>query len=299
MSREIPRLRGLSANSVAMRLGAAGVHVIRLRQDTKTPLGEERWSRVSTTDPAVITTWFADDEYSVGIDLARSGLLCFDVDNPDKVPHGLRIALEQYPTAFQSTRSNVPGRGHHIYWAGHDHMIGSGYPIGWNTGWGEVKGWNTQISVGPVHQKRAQGGRYLFLRRQIAPLPRVLRNVLKPYNDLSATACDVSAGNGAALPRAKDKPCELMAVEVELAPLRRSRQDLLRSQLLIASMAIAGHPGSHAARMAVRRQWPRFRSDPDPRKWSPDEEKAWARAIALATKNRDKVCEDHPKCVGD
>lgn len=47
------------------------------------------WQRQSSRDPKVITAWFAGTEHLIALHCGRSGVVVFDVDNPDKLPEVL------------------------------------------------------------------------------------------------------------------------------------------------------------------------------------------------------------------
>jgi hypothetical protein len=84
----------------------------------------------------------------------------FDVDRPDKLPETLRKHLAAAP--FQSTRPDVPGRGHYLFLQPPGRTIGNGTgKLGGD--WGEVRGLNGVIIAEPsVH---AESGEYRWARR--------------------------------------------------------------------------------------------------------------------------------------
>ena len=113
----LPDVRGLSGLELALAFAEAELAVFRLDRASKQPLtyeaGEKvRWSEQSTCNSHTVQRWFADDAYDVGLDLCRSGLMAFDVDTPSLLPPAMRSAFRKHPTAYQSTRCNVVGRGH-------------------------------------------------------------------------------------------------------------------------------------------------------------------------------------------
>jgi hypothetical protein len=120
----------------------------------------KRWQAKSSRDPKQIAAWFAGTDYGIALHAGRSGAVVFDVDDPDKLPDVLRKHLATAP--FQSTRPDVPGRGHYIFLQPPGRTIGNG------TGrlggaWGEIRGLNGVIIGAPT--PHPNGGRYKWVRR--------------------------------------------------------------------------------------------------------------------------------------
>jgi hypothetical protein len=90
-------------------------YVLPVKRGTKHPgsIVGEHWQTCSSRDPKVICGWFAATTHEIVLHCGRSGAVVFDVDNPDKVPDILRRHLDSAP--FQSTRPDVPGRGHYVF----------------------------------------------------------------------------------------------------------------------------------------------------------------------------------------
>ena len=118
------------------------------------------WQRQSSRDPEVIAAWLAGTDHGIALHAGRSGAVIFDVDRPAKLPDLLRKHLDTAP--FQSTRPDVPGRGHYVF------LQPPGRTIGNSTGklggaWGEVRGLNGVIIAAPSWHP--EGGEYRWVRR--------------------------------------------------------------------------------------------------------------------------------------
>jgi Bifunctional DNA primase/polymerase, N-terminal len=152
---------GTDMLTAALAYAGAGWYILPVRRGTKDPgsVVGKRWQDKSSRDPNTITAWFAGTDYGIALHCGRSGAVVFDVDNPDKLPALLRTHLRQAP--FQSTRPDVPGRGHYVFRMPHDRTIGNS--VGrLGGGWGEVRGYNGVIIATPSHH--ADGGRYGWMR---------------------------------------------------------------------------------------------------------------------------------------
>jgi hypothetical protein len=148
--------------TAALAYAEAGWYVLPVRLGTKDPgsVVGKRWQDKSSREPKQITAWFAGTTHDVALHCGRSGAIVFDVDNPTKLPELLRRHLDRAP--FQSTRPDVPGRGHYIFLQPHGRRIGN------STGrlggaWGEVRGANGVIMAQPSHHP--DGGHYKWVRR--------------------------------------------------------------------------------------------------------------------------------------
>lgn len=97
----------------------------------------KNWPAFSSIDPAQVKAW--DKKYpdaAIAGDMARSGLIAFDVDFPDNVPPVLAKHLRKMPA--QSTRVDDPSHGHYLA------RLPRGQVFGNSTGslgknWGEVR----------------------------------------------------------------------------------------------------------------------------------------------------------------
>lgn len=136
----------------------AGLYIVEVRRGTKDPgsvLGKG-WQHRSTNDPKDAFARFAGTNHDIGLHCGRSGLIVFDVDNPDKLPELLRRHLASAP--FQSTRPDVPGRGHYFMAMPAGRQFGNGVPKEIATGWGEIRGANGIVMLAPSFH--ADGGQY-------------------------------------------------------------------------------------------------------------------------------------------
>jgi hypothetical protein len=148
--------------TAALAYAAAGWYELPVRRGTKKPgsVVGDGWQHKSSRDPKQIAAWFAGTDHDIALHCGRSGAVVFDVDDPDKLPNVLRSHLGSAP--FQSTRPDVPGRGHYVFAQPPGRTIGNG------TGrlggaWGEVRGLNGVIIAAPSHH--VDGGRYEWVRR--------------------------------------------------------------------------------------------------------------------------------------
>ena len=147
--------------TAALLYAECGWYELPVRRGSKKPgsVVGSGWERKSSRDPKVITAWFAGTDYGIALHCGRSGAVVFDVDRPDRLPEVLRRHLVTAP--FQSTRPDVPGRGHYIFLQPPGRTIGNG------TGrlggeWGEVRGLNGVIIAQPT--EHLDGGRYRWGR---------------------------------------------------------------------------------------------------------------------------------------
>jgi len=148
--------------TAALAYADAGWYVLPVRRGTKKPgsVVGDHWQDKSSRDRKQITAWFAGTTHGIALHCGRSGAVVFDVDAPDKLPDILRKHLRAAP--FQSTRPDVPGRGHYIF------LMPRGRSFGNGTGrlggaWGEIRGANGVILAQPTHHP--DGGCYRWVRR--------------------------------------------------------------------------------------------------------------------------------------
>jgi hypothetical protein len=159
---EIPP--GADTLTAALAYADAGWYVLPTDPavDIKSPgsVVGKRWQAKSSRDPKQIAAWFAGTDYGIALHCGRSGVVVFDVDDPDKVPPVLAKYLATAP--FQSTRPDVPGRGHYIFLSPPGRSIGN-KPGKLGGAWGEVRGLNGVIIAAPTPHK--DGGDYRWVRR--------------------------------------------------------------------------------------------------------------------------------------
>jgi hypothetical protein len=148
--------------TAALAYAGGGWYVAPAKRATKDPgsiLGK-RWHHQTSRDADQIAAWFAGTDHDIALHCGRSGAIVFDVDAPDKVPPVLAKYLATAP--FQSTRPDVPGRGHYVFLQPPGRTIGNGGG-GLGGAWGEVRGLNGVIIAAPSHHP--EGGEYRWVRR--------------------------------------------------------------------------------------------------------------------------------------
>lgn len=176
---------GAPMAAAAVLYAAAGWYVVPVDASNPRHAGSllgNGWPERTSNDVDKVARWFASAEakfrgIEVGVVLhvGRSGAIAFDVDHPERMPDVLRRAIDEYNPPFQSSRTNVPGRGSYVFALPEGVMFGSSAgSLGKD--WGEVKGRNGCITVAPTpHPKEALGGRYAWQRTGELPvLPQAL-----------------------------------------------------------------------------------------------------------------------------
>ena len=148
------------------------------------------WPDKSSRDPVTLSNWFEKESASgIALHVGRSGAIAFDVDQPSALPYNLRQWISLESTPFQSTRDDVPLRGHYLF------KVPKGSNYGNSKGflkgpWGDVRGRNGIIVVWPTpHSKATEGGQYIWKRSGLLPiLPVSLRKSLPESRHQSAIA---------------------------------------------------------------------------------------------------------------
>lgn len=272
---EIPA--GCTVHDAAQLYAAAGWFVCPVDPETKNPgsrLGRG-WQLQSSRDPATITAWWQRwPEASVALHVGRSGAVCLDVDEPQKLPPQLFEMLWDtdggLPAArqpFQSTRDiHGGGRGHYLFGAdpgAYGNSV-SGFREAGLDGWGEVRGLNAVIVVEPsVHTK--PGGQYRW--QTTGPLPEVpegLAALLRPPGAVGGPAVDNAELNDfiAGLPGPEKCPVVQAAcddgVTTLLAMEPGGRHDFMLSAVL--KLVRLGEQGHHGAAGALEETWSAFLS---------------------------------------
>lgn len=159
--------------NAALAYATCGLYVGPCRKGTKDPgsrLGKG-WQHQTSRDHKVIAAWFSGTDDDVFIHAGRSGLVIFDVDDPEHTPDVLAQAIATECAPFQSTRVDVPGRGHVVFRQPPGRRIGNS-PGRLSGGWGDVRGANGVIVTFPSsHGKAEQGGQYVWM--QTGPVPEL------------------------------------------------------------------------------------------------------------------------------
>ncbi len=211
----------MGTHEAALAYARAGWYVGPLRAGTKNPgsLLGNRWPLLTSRDTKQITDWFAGAMADVGLFLhvGRSGAIVFDVDDPGELPEILRDLPNTEAVPFQSTRTDVPGRGHYPFLQPAGRVLGNSRGELGRT-WGEMRGANGVIVVAPT--PHPDGGSYEWLRSGDVPvLPPALAAQLPDCSPAEEAATDArveaflaehSAGNrtemvGAIVARFKDE----------------------------------------------------------------------------------------------
>lgn len=179
--------------AAGLKYAAAGWYVLPVDRATKhagSVLGKG-WPAKSSRDAEDIVSWFAGSSDSLALHVGRSGAVAFDVDHPEHTPAALSTAIIQTQPPYQSTRANIPGRGHYVFTAPEGRRLGNGTG-GLGKGWGDVRGLNGIIIVAPsVHEKADQGARYLWETHGPVPeLPEGVAGLLRDTGDSSDAATD-------------------------------------------------------------------------------------------------------------
>lgn len=148
----------------------AGLYTVPIKAGTKNPgsvLGKG-WERQSSREAEVLAAWFAGTDHGIAIHAGRSGLVVLDVDHPDRLPEALRRAIDECNPPYQSTRPDVPEKGHYLFATPPGRVLGNGTgKLGGE--WGEIRGLNGVIVVAPsIHP---DGGEYRWIRT--GPVPEL------------------------------------------------------------------------------------------------------------------------------
>lgn len=163
--------------SAALLWAKAGFKILPVVAGSKNPgsvVGAD-WRSKSSCDAKVIAAWFAATDHGIALDAGGSGLIIFDVDNPDELPTWMLQAFVDCGAPFQSSRSDVPGRGAYIFSMPPGQSFGNGLGS-LPRGFGDIRGVGGAIILAPsIHAKAAEGGLYSVTRPgRIPRLPEVI-----------------------------------------------------------------------------------------------------------------------------
>lgn len=238
----------------ALAYAAAGWFVLPIDPRTKhagSVLGK-RWPEQTSRDPQQIAAWFAGAGHGLALHVGRSGAVVFDVDQPDAIPEVLRVAIAACAPAHQSTRVDVPGRGHYVFAAEAGRFGNSLGELG--PGWGEVRGHNGIIVAAPTpHEKAAEGGRYAWANGRVVPdLPADLATLLRPPGGALSPPDEPAARAWLDRLDRDDEPCgATAAVALQMPPA--GRHDAMQERTLkLARLADQGHRGVWRALAGLR-----------------------------------------------
>ncbi len=179
----VPDVDGMDTLTAALEYAKAGWYVIPVAKDTKAPtVVGKGWHKQSSRDPEQLVAWFAGADHALGLHVGRSGAIVFDVDEPSKMPSFLWDAIFDTEPPHQSTRVDVPNRGHYVFLQPPGRTLGNGrgkivHPEH-GTAWGEVRGMNGIIVAEPsLHVKET--GRYKWVSDGEVPvLPDEIASLL-------------------------------------------------------------------------------------------------------------------------
>jgi P4 family phage/plasmid primase-like protien len=183
----------MSTLDAALAYAIAGFYIGPCKRGSKHPgsvLGDN-WELKTSRDPAMIVQWFAGTDHGIFLHMGRSGGVAIDVDNPNKLHPAIQQAISQYHPPYQSTRANVPGRGHYVFAMPEGRRLGNSLgELG--KGWGEIRGLNGVIIVAPSkHQER--DGRYEWCHTvpvSVPTLPGYVASRLPDAEDAAEAATD-------------------------------------------------------------------------------------------------------------
>lgn len=179
MSQVVPRLSIPTFTGKETVLECAYAYVdcgwwlVPIRRGTKNPgsiLGKG-WPQLSSNKKSQLDLWFKDySDRGIALHTGPSEAYICDVDDPDKLTDSLRDVLRESRAPYQSTRSNVEGRGHYVFAL----PKGTKYtnsPGSLGSAWGEIRTGNSVIVVEPtLHEKFNEGARYKWLSGGEVPL---------------------------------------------------------------------------------------------------------------------------------
>jgi hypothetical protein len=150
-----------------------GWWMVPILKGTKNPgsiLGKG-WPQLSSNKKSQLDIWFTGySDRGIALHAGPSNAYIYDVDNPDELTDLLRKVLMGHRAPYQSTRSNVEGRGHYVF------SLPKGVKYTNSTGslgsaWGEIRTGNSVIVVEPtLHEKFTEGARYKWLSGGEVPL---------------------------------------------------------------------------------------------------------------------------------
>lgn len=227
--------------SAALKYTAAGWYALPVARASKHPgsiLGKG-WPAKSSRDVDQIVTWFAGSAASLALHIGRSGGVAFDVDRPDRIPAELAQAVAETGGPFQSTRSNVAGRGHYIFAVPEGRTLGNGLGA-LGKGWGEVRGRNGIVVVAPsVHEKEAQGARYQWERIGPVPvLPPVVADLLRDAGETADAVTDAQVWEFVQRHTASERPDLLKGLLTQFAAALASGESRHEAAVRLTASAV-------------------------------------------------------------
>jgi putative DNA primase/helicase len=274
---------GCDTETAARLYAEAGWYVLPIDAQTKHAgsLVGKGWQLQSSRDPNVITAWWQRwPAAGLALHVGRSGAVVFDVDHPEAVPAVLRAAIEACDPPHQSSRLNIPGRGHFLFAAVPGRFGNALGDLG--KGWGDVRGLNSIIVVAPTpHSKAAEGAAYTWLRNgALPPIPEALAECLRPPGASRGTVDDAEVLAWLdALPDGEPGPA--VAVHLTDWPKKGRHGEMLDRTMKLARVGEQGHHGVATALGELQETYV-LAVEPDRPGGAGEAEDEYARALAGA-----------------
>lgn len=258
MSLSIPQIdKDAGYIRAAMAYAAAGWYVLPVRPDTKAPALGDGWPSKTSRDPEQIVEWFAGTDYMLALHVGRSGAIAIDADYPNLLPPEIAESLKPN-VPYQSTRFDVPGRGHWVFAVPEGRKFGNSRGGFSDKKWGEIRGMNGIIVVEPSEHTQP-GGRYEWQTiGELPVLPDVIANGLPDLEDSAVVATDSEIEKFLETYTESARPSLLKAVSNDFTKnlVKGSRHEAL-VQALVWGMREA-KSGMYPARLVVDTLWPDF-----------------------------------------
>lgn len=241
--KRFPDVVGLTVRQAAVAYAEAGF-TVGPTVSGKNPgyLLGNRWQDKTSSNPSTVDGWFdgrgrddwnpqraQEEPTSVFLHCGPSGVVVFDLDNPEGLPDDLREVFEAHPTARQVSRRD--GSRYHVVYATEPDEFGNGRGS-LPKGWGDVRGGNGVIILEPSPHPKPEGT-YEWVRHDMAPLPGVLADRLRERAVADFDAVRSSLGDPIPLGERDDTvlryACRLRGLSLDreeaLALLRLRAQD--------------------------------------------------------------------------
>lgn len=247
--------------SAAMQYAEAGWYVMPLHTDSRRPALGKNWPAETSRSVDKIVSWFAGTDYLLGLHVGRSGAVVFDIDKPDETPEVLQKYLTDV-VPHQSTRSNMPGRGHWVFAQPEGRYLGNSRGEMNEGKWGDIRGANGMIVVAPSrHHKSDQGGRYHWITCGSVPaLPDEIGRLLPDFTGSAGAVSDSMISAFMDTFVSTERPNNLIAIRKKFVQEARTGA---RHESLVAALAWAmreAFMGFFPARTAVELMWQEWQS---------------------------------------
>jgi len=179
--------------AAALAYASAGIYVLPVKPRSKNPGSRvgDKWQMHSTRDTATIVACWAGSSDGIALHAGRSGLVIFDVDNPENMPEVLAQAIADTKPPFQQSRPDNPGRGHYMFACPPGRVLGNG--VGKLGGdWGQIRGRNGVVIAAPsLHKDADDGAAYEWVTTGPVPvLPASVADLLPDATETVDAATD-------------------------------------------------------------------------------------------------------------